>query len=46
LKEAFKDILPEEILKREKKALKTLRIKNGGIKQIEDNIKIFKEIYS
>jgi asparagine synthase (glutamine-hydrolysing) len=45
LKAAFADILPEAILKREKKALKTLRIKNGGVKQIEDNIKTFKEIY-
>jgi asparagine synthase (glutamine-hydrolysing) len=45
LKEAFKNILPEAILKREKKALKTLRIKNGGIKQIEENIKTFKGIY-
>ena len=45
LKEAFKDILPTEILNREKKALKTLRIKNGGLKQIEDNINLFKGIY-
>jgi asparagine synthase (glutamine-hydrolysing) len=45
LKTAFADTLPEAILKREKKALKTLKIKNGGIKQIEDNIKLFKDIY-
>lgn len=45
LKQAFADILPKEILYREKQALKTLRIKHGGIKLIEDNIKTFKEIY-
>ena len=45
LKQAFADILPPAIVSREKKALKTLRIKTGGIKLIEDNIKTFKEIY-
>ena len=45
LKQAFADILPEAILRREKQALKTLRIKHGGIKLIEDNIKIFKDLY-
>lgn len=45
LKQAFADILPEAIVRREKQALKTLRIKTGGIKLIEDNIKTFKEIY-
>jgi asparagine synthase (glutamine-hydrolysing) len=45
LKQAFADILPEAIVRREKQALKTLRIKTGGIKLIEDNIKTFKELY-
>lgn len=45
LKDAFRDILPVEIVQREKLALKTLRIKTGGLKQIEDNIKAFKEQY-
>lgn len=44
LKKAFADILPEAILGREKKALKTLRVKLGGLKLIEDNIKTFKEM--
>lgn len=45
LKDAFGYLLPMEILNREKKALRTLRIKNGGTKQIESNIKTFKEQY-
>lgn len=45
LKQAFADILPEAIIRREKKALKTLKVKTGGIKLIENNIVTFKEIY-
>lgn len=45
LKMAFADLLPEAILRREKKALKTLRVKTGGLKLVEDNIKIFKGLY-
>lgn len=45
LKKAFADILPEEIINREKLALKTSMIQKGGLEQIETNIKLFKEIY-
>tara|TARA_R110000751_G_scaffold64574_4_gene132625 strand:- start:4914 stop:6227 length:1314 start_codon:yes stop_codon:yes gene_type:complete len=46
LKKAFADILPKEIIDREKKALKTLKVKKGGLKLINTNIDIFKKLYS
>lgn len=45
LKKAFADILPYAIVSREKKALKTLRVKLGGLPLVEANIKAFKQFY-